>query len=275
MSAITDPMEDYIKSLNASFVSPPTSVEHLFLFALHDIENVTATGPPVESPSKDPWPIPSPAMKEKTKAERALVVRSGISYCVGNKDAACVFEESATGRKVYLGSEGVSRCEEGLSHFNVCAIVNCAGNSHPLSQAILTACGVGFFKQLDFVDRAIVVGQDNGGLIERGADAVAEALANGQKGNVLVHCVAGVSRSASVVMAFLVKHRGYTLLEAALSVKRVRNVAYPNWGFWMALRELEVRVRGECSIPEAVIHKYHLKEEYPLSTHVFGEACRS
>ena len=30
----------------------------------------------------------------------------------------------------------------------------------------------------------------------------------------VVHCVAGVSRSASVVLAFLVKHRGFSLKDA-------------------------------------------------------------
>jgi len=129
-------------------------------------------------------------------------------------------------------------------------------------------------RHLQFVDRAVVAGQDNLGLIERGADAVAEALAS-EGGNILVHCVAGVSRSASVVIAFLVKHRGKSLLEASLAVKEARPVVYPNWGFWRALRELEKRVRGENSIPETAIEQYHLKEEYPLSTHVFGETERS
>ena len=106
------------------------------------------------------------------------------------------------------------------------------------------------------------------------AAAAAGGAWGGDPGAVLVHCVAGMSRSASVAIAFLVKHQGQRLLEAASAVKAARGVAYPNRGFWGALRALEQRVRGEDSVPEALLAQWH-REDLPVSTHVFGDAQRS
>jgi len=211
-------------------------------------------------------------MSSSTSAERAIVVKGSVSYSLGDTDAQCVFTEG--GRELYLGSEAVSRSTKGLTRIHATAIVNCAGNSNPLPPSDRESCGVVYYKQLDFVDRAVVEGQNNLVLIEAGADAIQEAFGSVKEGNVLVHCVAGVSRSSSVILAFLVKHRGYRLAEAAMQVKRARPVAYPNIGFWAALRDLEQRVKGECTISEESL-KAHLSGEYTLSTHVFGEAQRS
>lgn len=41
-------------------------------------------------------------------------------------------------------------------------------------------------------------------------------------GRTMVHCVAGVSRSASLCIAYLMKHMGMTLREAFAHVRRVR-----------------------------------------------------
>lgn len=56
----------------------------------------------------------------------------------------------------------------------------------------------------------------------------------------LVHCQAGVSRSATIVLAYLVAHRGMTLHDALLSLRRVRSVVSPNMGFMAQLAEFEV-----------------------------------
>ena len=49
--------------------------------------------------------------------------------------------------------------------------------------------------------------------------------------NVLVHCYAGVSRSASLVLAFLMKHHKLSLKDAFRKVKSVRTQIDPNEGF--------------------------------------------
>jgi hypothetical protein len=239
----------------------------LFAVRLHDVAHVTSVGPP--NTARGAWPVPPPAAAAHTPSTRAMVLRGGPSYTLAPSDCAAVHP------RVLLGSEAVARSAAGLRAANVRAIVNCAGNSTPLPRGEREACGVAAYTQLQLVDAASVAGQDALALIERGADAVADALLAGGGGAVLVHCVAGMSRSAAVAIAFLVKHRGQRLLDAATAVKHARCVAYPNRGFWAALRALEGRVReGEDSVPEALLAQWH-REDLPVSTHVFGDAQRS
>lgn len=67
-------------------------------------------------------------------------------------------------------------------------------------------------------------------------------------GRILVHCNAGVSRSATLCMAYLMKHRGVTLLEAHRWVRTCRPVVRPNNGFWKQLIRYEMELRGCTSV---------------------------
>lgn len=57
-------------------------------------------------------------------------------------------------------------------------------------------------------------------------------------GRVLVHCLMGVSRSATLVLAFLMIAEGLTLQEAVAAVRPHRDVC-PNPGFLQQLRSLD------------------------------------
>jgi protein-tyrosine phosphatase len=61
-------------------------------------------------------------------------------------------------------------------------------------------------------------------------------------GGVLVHCAAGVSRSTSVVLAYLMTRKGMSLADALQFVRKVRPIVSPNPGFLDQLKVLE-----ECS----------------------------
>jgi protein phosphatase slingshot len=54
---------------------------------------------------------------------------------------------------------------------------------------------------------------------------------------ILVHCKKGISRSASVVLAFIMKEKGWSLDESFEFVKNKRNCIRPNSGF---LKQLEI-----------------------------------
>lgn len=59
---------------------------------------------------------------------------------------------------------------------------------------------------------------------------------------VLVHCRAGVSRSASVVMAYLMQYQNYSLHDAFFLVRAHRSVVSPNIGFMEKLGNFEEEV---------------------------------
>lgn len=58
-------------------------------------------------------------------------------------------------------------------------------------------------------------------------------------GNVLVHCYAGVSRSTTILTAFLMKKYLWSLNETLFKVKKLRPVIRPNKGFMNQLRKFQ------------------------------------
>ncbi|CAI9113733.1 OLC1v1014393C1 [Oldenlandia corymbosa var. corymbosa] len=67
-------------------------------------------------------------------------------------------------------------------------------------------------------------------------------------GKVLVHCFEGKSRSATVVLAYLMLRKNYTLLEAWNTLKRVHRRAQPNDGFAKILLDLDLMLHGKISM---------------------------
>jgi len=60
--------------------------------------------------------------------------------------------------------------------------------------------------------------------------------------NVLVHCVAGVSRSATIVIAYLMQSQDIDLWQAQEDVRRIRSVIRPNQGFMNQLKKYEKEI---------------------------------
>lgn len=67
-------------------------------------------------------------------------------------------------------------------------------------------------------------------------------------GRTLVHCVAGVSRSASLCIIYLVKYERMTLLQAYHYVKSARPIIRPNVGFFKQMVDFERKQRGHTSV---------------------------
>jgi len=63
-------------------------------------------------------------------------------------------------------------------------------------------------------------------------------------GCALVHCAAGISRSSTVVLAYLVAKQHMSLFDAFRHIKTKRIVVWPNLGFMRVLIEWEQRHRG-------------------------------
>ncbi|XP_063047070.1 dual specificity protein phosphatase 13B [Engraulis encrasicolus] len=63
-------------------------------------------------------------------------------------------------------------------------------------------------------------------------------------GRVFVHCLMGVSRSATLVLSFLMICEGLTLWEAARSLRQHRDIC-PNTGFINQLRHLDISLQRQ------------------------------
>lgn len=74
-------------------------------------------------------------------------------------------------------------------------------------------------------------------------DFIEQALSSG--GAVFVHCVAGISRSGALVVAYLMVKRGMSLHEALSRARAARPVVNPNDGFMQQLAELERSLRQQ------------------------------
>lgn len=61
-----------------------------------------------------------------------------------------------------------------------------------------------------------------------------------KNGKVFVHCNCGVSRSATVVISYLMGEKQYSLKDAFLLVKKARNIIQPNLEFMKMLIDYEL-----------------------------------
>lgn len=69
-----------------------------------------------------------------------------------------------------------------------------------------------------------------------------------KQGRALLHCVAGVSRSATLCIAFLMKYRHMSLLNAHKWTKLCRPIIRPNNGFWEQLIHYEYKLFTKTTV---------------------------
>lgn len=86
--------------------------------------------------------------------------------------------------------------------------------------------------------------------IRRHFDKVLERmnLEERRQGRILVHCVAGISRSSTIVLAYLMRHHNMRLREAYELVHVQRPYVQPNLGFWRQLIDYERSIFGSSTV---------------------------
>lgn len=139
---------------------------------------------------------------------------------------------------IYLGPEGAANCWEALEAAKIGGIVNCTPRVPNRFQGRIQYC-------------TVAVNDECGADILAFLDGASEFLALVENGiNILVHCQMGISRSSTVVIAYLIRFWKMTRDEAYLHVKARRPKASPNPGFWDQLKEFEERWRERptCSV---------------------------
>ncbi|KER21884.1 hypothetical protein T265_09889 [Opisthorchis viverrini] len=107
--------------------------------------------------------------------------------------------------------------------------------------------------------------------IDRAVDFIYEAEKS--NGIVLVHCVAGVSRSVAIVMAYLMhKYRNFTVLRALDFIQSRRPIAGPNLHFMGQLEHYYAELHSEpCQNPASSPHRHSRRSSYVD----FGEELNS
>lgn len=131
-------------------------------------------------------------------------------------------------------------------------MLNCAnksGTTIKLDQEFYNDFNIKF-KGLDLED---VCSENISRYFEDANYFIDNALKN--NGKVLVHCLAGISRSATITIAYLMKVHQMTLEEAAITVKKARSIM-PNEGFITQLVEYDYQLKRERNITEGNLRKY-------------------
>lgn len=83
------------------------------------------------------------------------------------------------------------------------------------------------------------------------------------RSKVVVHCMAGVSRSSAIVIAYLIRHRKRTLRRAYVNVVRSRPVSRPNSTFLVQLIKFELDTTGTSSTKLIRVKKNGITVELP------------
>jgi len=161
-------------------------------------------------------------------------VEPNLAHC-----AHRVWQDPVTQACLYVGPQNAAAARESLEQAGIAAIVNCTPR-FPCHFSDMAYCQVAIHDE---------AGADILNYIHSATLFVHTFLSKGS--SVLVHCERGVSRSATIAIAYLMRyhHPNIMSLEAAYThVKSRRPPVQPNPGFWRQLvlyEKLLVKQQGD------------------------------
>jgi len=162
---------------------------------------------------------------------------------------------------LFLGGSSAARDKEALQRTGITHILNVADDVECYYQDS--------FKYLHF---QIEDGGEDETIVDCFEDATAFVRkARDSNGKVLVHCMMGINRSATVAMAVQMNIEGLTLEKAFRHTKKKRDRVSPFPGNRMKIAAWEWRTRGASTFPEWLSDE--LLDE--VSQSLQGKGCES
>ncbi|XP_073013410.1 protein-tyrosine-phosphatase MKP1-like [Typha latifolia] len=194
------------------------------------------------SPSSNPNPNPNPVRSTRRPAHLALPTRPPLSGwpIPALDDGTCPTPSASLSRvadHVFIGSEAAARDRAVLRRHGITHVLNCVGDSCP---DYFRGDGDLVYQTLWLHDSP---GEDLAAVLYDAFDFL-ESAAAAPGGRALVHCVRGKSRSAAVVVAYLMWHDGVPFDAALRRVRAARAAVDPNLGFAAQLLRRQPRGSG-------------------------------
>lgn len=139
---------------------------------------------------------------------------------------------------LYLGSDEVSLDLDALSDHGIRHIINC------------TADRPNYFETAGVQYLQVKVNDHKDDDIQQYFDGACAFIEQARHAgsSVLVHCQKGMSRSTTIVLAYLMKFANMNLINAFSHTKKIRPLISPNVGFMEQLLKLEFNLYGRNSL---------------------------
>ncbi|XP_040198112.1 dual specificity protein phosphatase 26 [Rana temporaria] len=139
--------------------------------------------------------------------------------------------------RLYLGDQEIAANKGELLQLRITHILNAVHSRWRGGEEYYRGMNI-LYMGIDAQDSPIF---DMSVHFQAAADFIHRALK--ERGKILVHCAVGVSRSATLVLAYLMIYQRMTLVEAITTVKDKRGIV-PNRGFLRQLLDLESKLRA-------------------------------
>ncbi|XP_058193804.1 protein-tyrosine-phosphatase MKP1-like [Rhododendron vialii] len=202
------------------------------------------------------WPqAPTPGAKGSIKQTLNLDSEQPEREFECKKDKLAFFDKecSRITDHIYLGSDAVAKNREVLRDNGITHVLNCVGFVCPE-----------YFKN-ELVYKTLWLhdspSEDITSILYDVFDYFEDVRE--QSGRVLVHCCQGVSRSTSLVIAYLMWWKKQTFEDAFQYVKAARGVTNPNMGFACQLLLCQNRTLDFLASPNSVLRMYHMAPHSP------------
>ncbi|KAJ8540351.1 hypothetical protein K7X08_030270 [Anisodus acutangulus] len=209
-------------------------------------DDIGEWGPLPSTPSSERLKLDLSNMhKNPPETNGGLVRREKIAFF----DKEC----SKVAEHVYLGGDAVAKDKDILKQNRITHVLNCVGFVCPE-----------YFKS-DFVYRTLWLqdspSEDITSILYDVFDYFEDVRE--QNGRVFVHCCQGVSRSTSLVIAYLMWREGQSFDDAFEYVKAARGIADPNMGFACQLLQCQKRVHAFPLSPSSLLRMYRVAPHSP------------